>query len=366
MFRSNKSREDLRVVRENLHASDLGKCLSAIATDIYYHPCFLDYLGRVAGGPCELLVARDRSSIIGVMPFFECKDDDSGVVINSSPWFGSHGGCNLVDARSEKGGEARIALLDAFKCYHSRSGALSSTVILHREEMPFLDDYRSRLQPRIEDQRTGQVTRLPAEATHLMEVFKGKTRNLVRKALAQGFKIKEARCDDERDAHWQVLYEIHAENMGALGAQPKPESHFVAMRECLPADKIRLSVACDESGEVVGALLLLIHGGTVEYLTPVVRVEVRSRQPLSALIYDGMIWAIKRGAVRWNWGGTWKSQKSLHHFKAGFGAHNEVYTYLTLASASAVERIAAVRESLSRRFPFYFVYPYHALDDSTQ
>lgn len=348
---------------ESLNDDALGGCLSSLSRDIYHHPGFLAFLSQATGLSCQLMVARKDGVIAAVLPFFEQTDDMGERVINSSPWFGSHGGCLIAGAGSAAGHEARTALLDTFRAYHERSGALSSTVILHPDEMPFLDDYRARLAPAAEDMRIRQVTPLPRNTEDLLAVFAGKTRNLVRKALSQGFDIGQAE-PAQYDECWQALYHIHAENMGALGGQPKPEAHFTALRDKIPASSIRLSVARDETGNIVAALLLLVHGDVVEYLTPVVRVEARSRQPLSALIHEGMVWAIERGATSWNWGGTWKSQTSLHHFKAGFGAHDEEYAYLTVASASAVKHMAAARETLSRRFPFFFVYPYHAFGGS--
>lgn len=352
------------VTYETLSNAQLAHSLRKAAPDIYHHPDFWTFLEQVTGTSCQLLTAWTGQTVAGVLPLFECRDADGSLVVNSSPWFGSHGGCLVLCADAPAGAAAREALLDAFARHHERSGALSSTVILPRSEMTCLEVYRSRLHPRIEDRRTGQVTSLPADPADLMGLFTGKTRNLVRKGLAQGFTIEEAGDRTDSGACWQALYDIHAENMAALGGQPKPLAHFQALRACFPAGMVRLTVARDGEGRVMAALLLLRQGSTVEYLTPVVRVEARSQQPLSALIHDGMTHAICRGARQWNWGGTWKSQTSLHHFKAGFGARDEEYAYLTLAAPAAVSMLGTARDTLAQRFPYFFVYPYHAFDDA--
>lgn len=48
-------------------------------------------------------------------------------------------------------------------------------------------------------------------------------------------------------------------------------------------------------GRPVAALLLLYFNRTVEYFAPVIEHEYRSRQPLSFLIWQGMLDAVHRG-----------------------------------------------------------------------
>jgi lipid II:glycine glycyltransferase (peptidoglycan interpeptide bridge formation enzyme) len=145
-----------------------------------------------------------------------------------------------------------------------------------------------------------------------------------------------------------------------MGGQAKPWEHFVALRECLEPAQRSLSVAMLD-GRPAAALLLLFHGRTVEYLTPVIRHEYRARQPLSFLIYHGMVDAAGRGMASWNWGGTWESQESLHHFKAGWGADDHPYVYLIHATDGA---LASLRQNLARwreAFPFFYLVPFRAV-----
>ena len=134
------------------------------------------------------------------------------------------------------------------------------------------------------------------------------------------------------------------------------------IRNCLPSSARRLSLAFDRDTPVA-ALLTLYGGQTVEYLTPAVDVDARPRQPLSFLIWKAMNEAINRGMTRWNWGGTWVDQLSLHHFKAGFAAQNHPYSYFTMTGPEGLAKLRAHRAQLGTLFPYFYTFPYASLDN---
>jgi len=324
---------------------------------IYASPEFRDFLVRAVGGePTHLLALDEQDQIVGALGYFRYKAQGIGTVINSLPWYGSHGGCVVSGAT----GEARAALLTRYRQAIEAPDVLSATLILTPDEEPSLDEYRKGLVPSVEDGRIGQLTPLPPVTddleTRLEFVFHQKTRNLVRKSLKQGFVLQVR--DDE--VAWRFLFETHVENMLAIGGKPKPWEHFVAMREVLPAGSRRILVA-EFEGKPVAALLLLYFNRTVEYVTPVIKHDYRSRQPLSFLIWHGMVDAVRCGYAWWNWGGTWVTQTSLHHFKAGWGAVDHPYTYLVCSSPAGRAMLAANRARLGDLFPYYYTYPYDRL-----
>lgn len=321
---------------------------------IYASLEFRDFLLKAVGGTSTVLMALDeRDQIVGTLCYFSFHVPALGTVINSLPWYGSHGSCIV---RGNFPNEVRCALITRFREIAEQPDVLSATVILTPDEENKKDEYLRILQPDALDHRVGQVTELPEVGEHLERHILQKTRNLVRKALRQSFVLTV----EDGEAAWQFLYQTHAENMTAIGGKAKPLSHFQVLQSVFPASARRLYVA-HLNGQPVAALLLLYFNHTVEYITPVVKLEYRSAQPLSFLIWHAMQDAITSGFRRWNWGGTWTSQKSLHHFKAGWGAEDKPYTYLISSSKRGREVFVANKEKLHELFPYYYTYPYDRL-----
>jgi hypothetical protein len=336
--------------------------LSRVESDaalVYPHPSFIDFLVLATGGTARVIVCEQAGEVRGALPYLTLEAPGIGRVINSLPWWGSHGGC-VLDPHSPDACEIRRQLLEHFKAELSGPDLLSATVILPHVEEAHSALYNSILLPAAMDHRIGQITELPWDARtdeSLMGTFSQKTRNLVRKSLKQGFTEQV----DDGDAAWDYLHRIHTHNIEVLGGTPKPRSHFESMRTTLPADMRRLSLAMD--GETPVAALLVLYGGrTVEYVTPAVDVSARSRQPLSFLIWQAMVDALGRGMKRWNWGGTWIAQHSLHRFKAGFGAQDHRYSYFVVAREDGIATLRAYRAQLGRLFPYFYTYPYASLD----
>ncbi len=330
---------------------------------IYTQPAFLDFLERATGSSSRVVIVTCDERLVGALPFLVREQSGVGTMINSLPWWGSHGSC-VLDRRRDDAGDIRRALLRGFKSQIDDPNLVSATIILSHEEEAELALYVAALSPTATDTRIGQITRLPSNSElqreALLGTFAQKTRNLVRKSLKQDF--TELVTDD--DHAWSFLHRVHVENVLALGGKPKPLSHFHLLRETLPASMRRLSLAMD--GETpVAALLLLYAGKTVEYVTPAIEVYARPRQPLSFLIWNGMLDAIERRFSAWNWGGTWQGQTSLHHFKAGFGAEDRPYSYLICAPQDGIAKLQRHRGQLDAMFPYFYAYPFSLLNVTT-
>lgn len=318
---------------------------------------YRDFLAAAIPGSPHYLVALEGDRVQGGMPVFALEVPGLGTILNSLPWYGSHGGCVLAPGAPPG---IREILIGAYATLAAAHGVLAATMILSPEEEAALPIYREILAPTALDGRIGQMTALPEQglgvAERLLATIHQKTRNLVRKSLRQGFE----RTTADSDAAWAFLHRVHGENMLAIGGRAKPWAHFEALRTQLPPAWREVAVATLD-GEPVAALLTLGFNRTVEYFTPVVRREYRSLQPLSYLVWHGMLDAIEQGMRWWNWGGTWVGQSSLHHFKAGWGAEDRPYSYLIQASPQGLETLRRQREVLGGAFPYYYVYPYDRL-----
>ncbi len=320
---------------------------------IYYTLPFRNVLRRIMGGGDEYRAAvTERGEIAGILPLFAAAGP-LGTLVNSLPFYGSHGG---IVSESD---QARDALLAA---YHDRIGepdVIASTVIGN----PFADgDPLAGVRADVYDARVAQFTPLetavasPDPEDVLLQSFHQKTRNLVRKGARQGFSLAE-----ENDA-WPLLQAMHEEAMQAVGRTPKPASFYSAIASVLGAGTdYRIYVARD-GGRPVAALLNLYYGAFVEYTMPVIVPSDRERQPLSFMILHAMAEAARAGYRTWNWGGTWLTQDGLYQFKRRWNTFEREYRY---AIAVNDDRILTTPPSeLAQAYPYSFVYPYHLLPQS--
>jgi len=318
------------------------------------------------GGRGSMLAARDCGRLVGVLPFFRSQETEHGVVINSLPWFGSHGGCLVHRQAPQK--DVRRSLLSAFaELLAGESNLLSATLSLSPFEEPFTPLYKQILCPQTTDSRTGQLLRLPTDnecgsgarediRLALLARMKQKARNSLYKGIKQGF----AHIVDNSDESWKFLYETHCVNMAAINGTPKLERHFEALRAHISPQCGRLHLALHGS-KPVAAMYCLHYAPSVEYMIPVVLAEYRSEQPLPFLIHSALLQAVEEGYSYWNFGGTWHSQATLHRFKEGFGATDHPYSYMIMTSPAGLKRIRRLRDSLSACFPGYYIYPYYQL-----
>jgi len=342
---------------------DLGAYSALLESDsgnlLYATPSFLDFLRMATQSQVEVLVAERGGQIVGALPFAVCEAQGVGRIVNSLPWWGSHGSV-VLNRRAVDADIVRTALLDAFFAKMKSLEPLSITMVLLPAEEAARPLYERVLAPNVTDGRIGQMSELPSDGPdlemRLLATFQQKTRNLVRKGLKQGF--REIVTDDEWA--WDFLAATHATNVAALSGRAKPRDHFAAIRRVFPPAMRRLAVAMEGDAPVAG-ILTIAFNGTVEYITPVIEVAHRPRQPLSFLIFEAMREAIRNGARRWNWGGTWIGQPALHHFKAGFGAADHHYSYLIWASDEGLAFFRGHKAELGLLFPYFYVYPYGAL-----
>lgn len=321
---------------------------------LYAAPDYWRSLERITGAELHALTATVDGRPVGAMAWLERPLGDLGSVVNSLPWYGSHGGCNI--SWSVDSDPVRRALLGAFD--DATRQAVCSTVVSPLDEMSWADTYRQLLSPDMEDQRLSHTSLLPVgqpDVESALDAAAGKkTRNIVRKSRSQGFKES---CEGS-DEDWSFLHEVHAENMAALGGRPKSRGDFEVLRQVLGA-RARLSVALDGT-ERVAALLLLRNETTVEYFTPCIRLAARSRQPLSFLIREAMVAMTGAGVGLWNWGGTGVDQESLRHFKLGWGAQEKVYRYFVRCDPSLAEEIRSALGDLLAQAPGFYLVPQQA------
>tara|TARA_B110000438_G_scaffold274163_1_gene294148 strand:+ start:726 stop:1784 length:1059 start_codon:yes stop_codon:yes gene_type:complete len=291
------------------------------------------------------------------VPIF-IKGTGLGSVVNSLPYYGNHGGIIRKSQNIDSVGISPL-LLNAINDLCEEINALSCTLV----ESPFdSNDYYQSFGANLYDERVCQVAHLPKvhEANSyddtLLHSFHQKTRNIVRKSFKGEFTVRH----DGKESTLQTLHEIHTQNILAIEGKPKNWSAYKAIKENFVYDEDYRVYYASKEGEVVAALLVFYFKETVEYFTPVIKKEYRSQQPLSLLIFQAMRDAVlEKEMSRWNWGGTWMSQKGVYHFKSRWGSVDYPYKYhiKTFKNLNYLKSIGT--EELLSEFQDFYIYPFN-------
>lgn len=351
---------ELAPQHEELYEDLLRICPWAMFSHSLGYRRFLkDFLPTTAED--HYILAFEGSLLVGALPCFLI-NGPLGPVINSLPFFGSHGGVLL---RPNTSPTTASGLADAMARLCQQRNVTFATVI----DTPFSnneDVFKQAIDFQYRDQRIGQVTLLPESGNSdqveksLLALYHQKTRNIVRKALRNELVFRH----EQSQSALEAVHALHEINILGIGGIAKPKRFFSSISKQLEYDKdYRIYIACNGVGEIVCALMLLYFKDTVEYFVPATAESWRVAQPLSALIHLAMRDAIlERGARKWNWGGTWLSQDGVYRFKSRWGTIDYPYSYYTRVFPDAQSLHGVSRETLLRGYPWFYAMPFSALD----
>lgn len=315
---------------------------------------FINLVSTHLGAESYWIVAKEDKEILGVLPFLESKAGKFGTVFNSLPYYGSNGG--VIQSRENV--EAKQNLIKEFFSLAKKKNACSATIVTN----PLLKDnhlYEEVIDDHIIDERIGQITHIPANPDdELIKIFDDPRPRNIRRAQKEGIKVSSG---NERSSV-EFLYQIHVENMQAIGGLNKSWDFFEKLFTNMPADMWSVYIGSKED-EPVSALLLFYFNGTVEYFTPVIKSEHRNTQALALVIFEAMKDAAnKRGCKNWNWGGTWLSQTGVYDFKKRWGTSDYPYYYYTKLFNKRVR--SSSKEVLLKDYPGFFVLPFTELEET--
>lgn len=298
---------------------------------IYYSTGYLSAVrDNVAATKAGYLVGEKQGEVIGLLPLIEKTVPGFGTVINSSPYYGSHGG---VISEKASGSVVSKRLIEALDEYAREKEVFSTTVVTN----PFSDGSDSEVLKNIGytivDERISQSRHLATGGRNcrdeILESFHHKARNAVRKGLKTGVQVRE----QAGDAALNWIYTLHEESIRSMGGVPKKFQHFLRFKGYL-GNELRCFLGAVDEVDCCG-LIVLTYGGSVEYFTPVSNQEFRNQQVLPALIFEVMIKMSEEGKLFWNWGGTWKTQEGVYRFKDRLGSTSRPYFYLNRLAEGA-------------------------------
>ena len=311
----------------------------------YYSLKYRDFLLRIINGEGKYQIVFDGEKITRILPLVMI-DGPLGVVVNSLPFFGSNGS---VLAETP---EAETLLWKSYQDIIDREEIVASTVISN----PFLSQDAPPITFDEKDYRISQSTSLEftkCAEEELMGILDSSTRRNIRKANKEGVVVTQ-----EPEA-LSVLAEMNKENMTAIGGTAKPENFYENIGSFFtPYEDYNVYVARYEE-KIISALLLFYFGNTVEYFVPGTLPDYKNKQPSAAIIFQAMLDAFKKGYRRWNWGGTWVTQKGVLAFKRKWGAKDTKYSYFTTVKKQIIYNQSP--KALRSLYPFFYVVPFDAL-----
>ena len=310
---------------------------------VYYSTRYRDLLIDELGSDPEYLVAREAGEIRGVLPLM-WSGGAGDRVMNSLPYYGSHGAPLAESSEAERG------LIQAWNERAEDPRTLAATMVAN----PFRADQPVEPVHDLTDERIGQVTALPgADPDQLMDVFTKNGRRDVRRAERRGVTVERYADRLGRVAR------LHAENIDSIGGVPKTPDFFAALAKRFDSgDGYDVWVA-DLDGELVAGLLVLYFGRVAEYFTPAVEPEHRADEPMALILLNAMAHAADRGCAEWNWGGTWSTQDGVYRFKRKWGAQDRPYRYYVRVGDESL--LESTPDELLERFPHFYVVPFSAL-----
>jgi CelD/BcsL family acetyltransferase involved in cellulose biosynthesis len=301
------------------------------------------------------LLAKKEGQIVGILPTF-IRRSQKGNLLNSLPFYGSHGG-PLTAKEISQTSDVKRSLLKQVQELAVLERCLVSTIVtplfdsdskIYEEELSF--DFR--------DSRIGQVTFLPAAGPdlddRLMSVFHSKTRNMIRKAYKSNIDWQ----DSSSESHLQFLADLHNENSVALGIVAKSRNFFSLLPRIFTYGRDYRVYVATKNGENIAALLLFYHNTTVEYFTPSIVEQHRSLQPMSLLIFEAMKQAISRGFQCWNWGGTGHGLEGIYRFKKRWGAKDLVYNYYTKKHGDLRPILELGKSGILEEYKYFYAFPF--------
>lgn len=333
---------------EKYNSFVLNKCESLM----YYSLKFRVFLTELLGDRSEYLIAVDESDdVVGCLPIFYRENSDFGIVANSLPYYGGHGGPIAYDDNVLK------ALMEEYVKTINAKGCVASTVIGSPLE-DYDQLYKDIINPDYIDERIELMTYFPYDsgktiADALMSKYHHMERRCIRKAIKNEVDVRIDNSNESMD----FLCGVHTENMLAIGGIPKVHRCFELVQKHFKAGEDYNIFVAKKDGKSIAALLLFYFNGTVEYYTPAIVEEYRTIQPLTLVIYTAMQDAMEKGFEKWNWGGTGLTQKSLYDFKSKWGTTETRYFYYTKIFNQDILKLN--RGELMESFSNYYVYPFN-------
>ena len=322
----------------------------------YYSSDYLNHLAKFTLS--ELKTFKVENLFIN----FFVKKGVYGNVVNSCPFYGSHGGF-FSDNKFVKPDCEKVSLnelvawltqddISSFTIienpYCSNEEALKNIELIKMLKKNNVKNYelikRYSYLKWMEDIK---------DSKELMDSYHTKTRNCVRKYLKSGAIIKNYNTNSNSFKNiisWIAME--HTKGIKVKNGLAKPLSYFESLRDNYQFDRFEVRVSYLDD-KPIGGLLTFKIGNQIEYWTPVVTDLGKKVNSMYGLIHDTLHEIMSKKNSFLNFGGSWVSQNDLKRFKERFGSEVREYNYHCFVSSDTIKQKES--NELLNAYPFFFI-----------
>ncbi len=316
---------------------------------LYHTPAYMDLISNYLGCEVAYWLCIEKGIITGALPLM-IASGKYGKVVNSLPFYGSHGSILAKTLTAQKLLQQKY---NEISSGHSIAAATMISNPLQKDSIEIEHHYT--------DSRISQITDFSTCLSNkgtLLNLLNSSARRNIKKATQHNIEV------NIDNSAFDFLFNTHQENMSIVNGNSKSKRFFSMIPKYFKAsDSYNIYVA-SLNDKPIAALLLFYYKQTVEYFTPVTLSKFRPYQPMALILYKAMTDAITKGYRLWNWGGTWHTQIGVYNFKKKWGAASTEYKYYVKANNQ--ELLHTTPEELLTQYPGFFVLPFSLLGETSE
>lgn len=340
---------------ENKHESLYEEFILEHKDSLLYHSIiYKNFLNKsLPDSVDKYIIVLESNKIIACLPCF-IKISKKGNILNSLPFFGSHG--SLLGFENLTNYEVR-EVFNKFNSLIIEYNIISTTIVdAHNNNSSIFNQFYKPLKV---EKRVSQITDLSQFKkfnkneinNNLLNYFNGKRRTDIRKGLKNKFNF----AIDNSLYSLENLFKIHVENIKILGGVSKEWKVFKNLHDIFIQHKKCNIFTLKDGNKIICSLLLIYYKKTVYYFIPAVLNEYKHLSVMSSIIFYAMIDSINKGYSYWDWGGSWISQKNLIKFKSSWKSDNKEYNYY-INYSKLIDSYS--KDEILNHYKYFYVRPF--------
>lgn len=292
--------------------------------------------------------------------------------INSSPFFGSHGGIYISKSSKNLNNTKHQTIccsenFDKVFKFMSKISILSLNIVsnpfatlkekqINESFIKSIDKQNIFLKNIIS--RSGFIKNVCNGDTEesILNSYHSKTRNCIRKFLNSKKKVEFIKPTQKSlwKKYIKEIAENHEISIKLKNGVSKSIDYFVNLDEHFNSERVFIVRISDdtESNNLLASCLFFKIENTVEYWTPVINEKGKAVNALQGLIYFLNIYMKENNLKYLNFGGTWPNQQDLYRFKSRFGSIEFKYNYYNYVNNNLKKKFNL--SSLMKKNPFFY------------